>query len=138
MAESVTIENGKIRDAFTGLPVSGHVVETIDVVAYTVTAEQSGTIFLLEHADDIVVQLPATVAGLEYTFIVQSLAADTLGHIITPAAADKFFGVGAPGDDKGAVNTTATEAIGDSITVVGDGVDGWVAIVNKGVWAKQA
>jgi hypothetical protein len=42
---------------------------------------------------------------------------------------------GAKADDADLVNTQATEAIGDNVTVYGDGIDGWFIMNQRGTWA---
>ena len=41
-------------------------------------------------------------------------------------------------DDKGLINTGATDAEGDTVTIVGDGADGWYITSILGTWAKEA
>jgi hypothetical protein len=106
-------------------------------VNIAVTAAQSGSIVYLTAADKVVT-LPSTAVGLTYTIITGALSSGT-GTSVSPAAADKIIGAGGVGvDDKDAINTGATDVIGDSITVVGDGADGWYVVAQHGVWAQQS
>jgi hypothetical protein len=98
----------------------------------TLTPEDSGKTFRL-NAADLVVTLPATQEGLLYIFVVTAASAVT-GASISPQAADKFVS-GAKADDADLVNTQATEAIGDNVTVQGDGIDGWFILSQRGTWA---
>lgn len=107
-------------------------------VNYTVTREDSGAIFYATAAD-VVFTLPATEAGLEFTFIV-GVASGATGVAISPAAVDKLTGRGiaTPADDKDLINTGATDVVGDSVTIRGDGVDGWYVVDSEGIWAREA
>lgn len=116
------------------LPVSSTAVFT------AVPASQSGTTFI-STAVDTVFQLPATQAGLRYTFISKAPSGGA-GMKVSPVAADKIMGTAGTvaftsADDKDAINTGATDAEGDSITLVGDGVDGWFIVSSTGVWARE-
>lgn len=106
-------------------------------VSGAVTAAQSGTVFTIDAAD-VVVTLPSTAAGLTYTFVVLTLSAST-GFSLSPAAADAIYG--APGvtvaDNKDIINTAATDALGDTIQVVGNGTTGWVITNLRGTWARE-
>ena len=98
----------------------------------TVTAAQSGTVFVSDTVD-AVYQLPSTAAGLTYTFVAGVLSATT-GLSVSPAAADKIL-TAAKADNADYVNTAATDVVGDSVTVVGDGVNGWLVVAKTGTWA---
>lgn len=101
-----------------------------------VTVAESGTTFFLK-AVDLKMTLPATAAGLTYTFVVHTVSAST-GAQIDPAAADAIMGNGLTSvDDKDLINTPATDAEGDSVTIVGDAVDGWWITAINGTWAKE-
>lgn len=103
---------------------------------YAVTAGDNGKTFLVGAAD-LVATLPATAAGLHYRFIVMALSTVT-GFSVSPAAADKITGNGfTPADNKDAINSAATDAIGDKIDVLGDGVDGWIITDVTGTWARE-
>ena len=109
----------------------------------TLTADDSGGIFLCA-TDNVVFTLPATAAGLKYTFI--NTGADGAAKIsISPAAADAIHGttnastnvVLSGVDDKDAINTKATATTGDNMTIVGDGSVGWYVIGCHGIWASE-
>ncbi len=103
----------------------------------TLTAADSGKTFIA-NAVDLVVTLPATRAGLTYTFIVRAVSATT-GLQISPQPLDMIMGGAfALADDKDAINTAATDVLGDGVTVVGDGNDGWYLQNIVGTWARQA
>lgn len=101
----------------------------------TVTAANSGTLYVDIDSTATVFSLPATVAGLTYTFV----CSDASGQItVRPVAADKIMGKGiTAADDKDYVNTGGTNAVGDLITIVGDGEDGWWVVAERGTWARE-
>lgn len=104
---------------------------------YTVTVADSGKTFLT-GAVDLVFTLPPTEAGLWYRFVAETLSAVT-GLSVSPNASDKITGLGVtPLDDKDIINTAGTDAVGDFIELVGDGVDGWFIVASRGTWARQA
>lgn len=94
----------------------------------------SGKVYVQLDADEAVTfQLPATQNGLIYTFVCGNAG----GEInISPAAADKITGKGIAGaDDQDIKNTNGSNAVGDCITLIGDGADGWLVINMLGTWA---
>lgn len=104
---------------------------------YTVLASESGTVFIATAAD-VVFQLPSTSAGLRYTFVFKAPSGGT-GGSVSPAAADKVMGDGVTSaDNKDIINTGATDREGDSIEVIGDGLDGWFIITKSGTFAREA
>ncbi len=113
-----------------------------------VAATQTGTVFLATKGSATqTYTLPAVAAGLTYTFICGSAAGEIL---VTPTGSvgtvfTTFAAVGADADTAivtltagtGLKNTAATNAIGDTITLVSDGV-GWYGIgITAGIWASQ-
>jgi hypothetical protein len=53
-------------------------------------------------------------------------------------SADLIRGNGiTPADNKDLICTQATSRIGDSCTIVGDGVDGWYITAITGTWARE-
>lgn len=98
----------------------------------TLAAADSGKIVVV-NGDDKTVTLPATALGLFFTFVIQSVGGSA-GFKISPVAADKInFGT----DNKGLINSTGTDVVGDSVTIVGDGVDGWIVTDMHGIWAAE-
>lgn len=97
-----------------------------------------------------VVTLPATSAGA--VFIVRNgglpassglgAASGASGGVlaaVSPNASDKIQGLAfTAADNKDALNTKATSQVGDQITLVGDGIDGYNIQSAKGVWAREA
>lgn len=107
--------------------------------AYTVTPAESGKTFEADAAATVVFTLPATQAGLLYTFVVKQLPGSGAGTSISPNTNDKIMGNGfTAADDKDAINTAATDRVGDMITLLGDGVDGWYVVGINGTWAREA
>lgn len=131
----VNVKSGATLDMQSGSKVIYPYIEKS--ASFTVLASQSGMTFLCK-AVDMVMTLPASVAGLVYTFIVHTVSSGT-GLSIDPVAADAIMGNGLTSvDDKDLINTAATDAEGDSVTIVGDGADGWWITSINGTWAKEA
>lgn len=111
----------------------------------TLTAADSGKIFGI-GTDAIVVTLPSTQAGLDFTFINIGAAGNNI-ITISPQAADGIAGtitlassvvtrVGTVDTDL--VNTKATSTKGNSVRIVGTGVAGTGAYYitsSTGIWA---
>lgn len=111
-------------------------VETVSADR-TLTVEDANGIFV-SGAADLVFTLPATVDGLTFTFYTETLSATT-GVSISPVAADQIKGTGiTAADDKDLINTAATDAVGDLVTIVGDGSAGWIITNIIGTWAREA
>lgn len=106
--------------------------------AFTCSEQESGCVYLIDAAD-VVATLPA-ISGLEegvhYTFVVKTLSTVT-GFSVSPAAADS---INSGTDDKDLINTAATDAVGDCVTVVADTVDGdtWLTMAQVGTWAAES
>lgn len=97
---------------------------------FVLTAADSGGTYIIGAADKVA-SLPATAIGLKYTFVVLVIGGST-GFSISPTADDK---INAKADNADLVNTQATSALGDSVTLVGDGVAGWLTTSVVGTWA---
>lgn len=111
-----------------------------DAADSTLTSANSGNTYFITNTGDttaITVTLPATAAGVKYTFI--RATATTVADIrIDPAAADKIQGKGITAADASAyVSEGSADAVGDLITIVGDGTDGWFVIDERGTWARE-
>ncbi len=100
---------------------------------YTVLAADTGTVFLATAAD-VVFTLPPTQKGLCYTFVNAAVSAGT-GLSLSPNASDN---INEGTDDKDLINEGATDVLGDSVTIVGDGTVGWYTIAKIGTWAAEA
>ncbi len=101
------------------------------------------------QADGITITLPSTSAGA--TFVIRNGgvpvsngptgtgANGSLLAAVSPAAADKIQGNGlTAADNKDLLNTKATSQVGDEVTLVGDGVDGWNIQEIIGTWQREA
>lgn len=111
-------------------------VESIpdNTTSETVTVADSGRVYVqLDTNEAVTFQLPATQNGLMYTFFCGHAG----GEInISPNASDKITGKGIAGaDNQDIKNTNASNAIGDCVTLMGDGVDGWIIVAMLGTWA---
>lgn len=129
----ITVESGGEIDLQAGSKISGS-IET-KTASFTVLPSESGKTFILA-AVDLKATLPPTAAGLRYTFIVKTVSAST-GAQLSPVAADAIHRTTSV-DDKDLINTPATDVEGDSVTIVGDGVDGWWIESLFGIWAKES
>jgi len=99
--------------------------------------------------DAITVTLPATAASLN--FVVRnggdSASGTPVGSgyngsmavTISPQAADKISGYALTlADNKDLINTKATAKVGDEVTLLADGTDGYTVVEIKGTWAREA
>ena len=110
----------------------------IVTASFTATPEQSGTTFVMDSTTSIIITLPSTAAGLEYSFSVKQLTS-SVGHSFSPAAVDKFFGNGLTGvDDKDLQCSAATDRVGDFVKIKGDGLDGWLITSAIGTFAIES
>ncbi len=122
----------------------GKVVETI-TANRTLRIEDSGKIFLVA-TDALVITLPSTIKGLDYTFINTGANGNNI-ITISPQAADGIAGtitlastvVVRPGTvNTDLVNTKATTKVGDSVRIIGTGTAGVTAyaiVSSTGIWA---
>lgn len=122
---------------------AGNRVETL-TASKVLTRKDSKKIFLI-GTDELVITLPATVKGLEYTFInsgsdgnniitISPNASDALHGTITLAASVvELSGT----DDKDVINTKNTANTGDMIKIVSDGIEGWFVLASTGIWASE-
>ncbi|OHB50505.1 MAG: hypothetical protein A2Y10_18070 [Planctomycetes bacterium GWF2_41_51] len=90
--------------------------------------------------DTVVITLPATAVGLEFT--VMNTAADGAALVeVDFQAVDKNLGglgIAAGGDGKKLSNTKLTAKKGDFITFAADGTDGYRIKAIRGTWAQEA
>lgn len=135
MPTGLMVEEGIVKRQDTGAALGpAPAVKTAD---YTVTTDDNGGV-IAANAVDLVFTLPPTQAGLTFTFLVLA-ASVTTGLSISPQSTDQIIGNGfTAADDKDAINTAASDAVGDLITVVGDGAAGWYITHIKGTWAREA
>jgi hypothetical protein len=101
-------------------------------------------------ADGITLTLPATGAAGLYYFTIRNGGVPKTGAPagtgddasvlvnVSPNASDKISGLAfTAADDKDARNTKATAKVGDYITLVSDGVDGWSVVSARGIWVRE-
>lgn len=99
--------------------------------------------------DAITITLPATTAGAAFTIrnggVPKTGAPTGTGDngsclvTVSPNASDQIAGLAfTAADDKDALNTKATANVGDEITLIGDGTNGWNVLRVKGTWARQS
>jgi len=128
---------GLHKIGFTQEAEHASVNRTTKSVNTTLDASYSGQIVDVD-TDAVVITLPATVVGM--CFEIRNAAADGAALIsLAPNAADKIQGCGlTAADNKASLNTKATAKKGDSLKVIGDGVDGWFIVHMRGTWARAA
>jgi hypothetical protein len=125
-------------------PIEKSLVQTI-VASSALSNTDSGTKYLV-GTDALVVTLPATKKGVEFTVInsgadgnniitISPVAGDAIIGSIANAAADSVSG-GVDGKD--IINTKSTANKGDRITLIGDGDSGWYIVEGVGIWASEA
>lgn len=124
----------------SGHPFEHNAVTSITDAAVTLSRADSGKVYTIDVAE-CVVTLPAVdaaMAGVTYTFVTITLSAVT-GLSLSPAAADQIRGKGiTAADNKDYINSAATDAVGDLVTLVCDGGAGWLVTSERGTWAREA
>lgn len=129
------LNNGAGTDETRFVPLNG--VEKV-TASKTLTYSDHGKTFFADSTTSVVLTLPATKAGITFTLVVEQLTAAS-GHAFSPAAADFITGNGLTAvDDKDLICSAATDRVGDTVTIVGDGEDGWFISSVIGTWAKEA
>lgn len=114
-----------------------------DDATITVSAAVNNKVFIATKASATqTFTLPAaSTAGLEYTFIcgnaggelkILGIAGNTIN--CKTAAAGTVLSIAA---DTGIKNTAATNIVGDTITLVSDGVTFWYAVSQNGIFASN-
>ena len=126
------------------------VVDNVEIITTnkTLTVEDSGKTFMVA-TDALVVTLPSTIKGLEYTFMNSGADANNI-ITVSPATADGVAGTITLASsvvelsgvvNKDLVNTKASSISGDTCTIVGTGTAGvtaWLAKSSTGIWASEA
>ena len=112
-------------------------IETV-TASHTLSYNDSGKVFLV-GTDALTITLPATKAGVRYTFV-NSGDDDAVLITVDPNSSDAVMGTiaaaQASANDGGALTNTKSGANkGDWCTIVGDGSEGWYIIGGDGVWA---
>ena len=116
---------------------SDNYVETV-TASQTLSYNDSGKVFLV-GTDTLTVTLPATRAGVRFTFV-NSGDDDAVLITVSPNASDKIMGTIAAvltsaNDGGDLTNPKSGANKGDWCTIVGDGSEGWYIIGGDGVWA---
>jgi len=108
---------------------------TADLV---LTSVQAGQRITVNSATTRTITLPAPAVGLAFEIFVKAPATGGAGHTIaTKGATEKVYAKGiTAAAGKGLINTQATGAIGDAVSIFSDGVD-WFAKLT-GTWARVA
>ena len=131
---------------FTAGVPRGFSTTSADTIA--VGAADTGKVYLATKSSATqTFTLPAVAAGLTYTFICGHASGEILinptGSVVftitsfAAVGADADTGIVTTSAGTGIKNTAATNAIGDSITLVSDGV-GWYGVgISSGIWATQ-
>jgi predicted RecA/RadA family phage recombinase len=121
------------------IPVFATSARITKAASANAAATESGVCYDVT-ADAVVITLPATAVGLEFT--VMNMAADAAALVeVDFQAADKNLGglgIAAGGDGKKLSNTKATAKKGDFITLVSDGTDGYRIKAIRGTWSQEA
>lgn len=116
---------------------------TIATDNVVLTAADSGKVYAI-GTDAKVFTLPPTAAGMVFTFINSGGAGNNIVEV-NPDDNDQIYGtitlaasvVVINGDaGEALLNTKATSRRGDSVTLIGDGVDGWYVVASTGIWAE--
>lgn len=121
-----------------GLGVSGPVQVATKSADFSVTAADSGKTFIVTAADKVA-SLPATAAGLRFRFVLAAGGLSTgTGLSISPVAADKIMGNGfTSADNKDAILAGSGDREGDTLDLIGDGVDGYYIVGAIGTWSRE-
>lgn len=109
--------------------------------AYSVTGDDHDRLILINSAATVAMLLPAAedYPGLRVTFALVVASTSGNGHLLDVTGTDRVRGNGiTDAESKGLVNTQATSAIGDSVTVVSDGAGVYYITDVVGTWAVEA
>lgn len=134
--EFVVASGGKITVESGGQIVNEEAVRISLEDTYSLTADQSGLVYIgtKSSATQVISLPPPTTAGLVFTFICGH--ADGEINVDPGAATYKITGSGITvAATKDLKNTAASNVVGDSVTMVSDGVDTWWLVAIQGTWA---
>ena len=115
----------------------------------TLAASESGSV-ILQSTNSETITLPATVAGLRYTFVWAGTAGQTFN--ISPNSSDKIMGSildvadgnivtaasSGAGTDNKDLQLDGGSQVGDRVTLVADGDNGWYIEEALGSWAFES
>ena len=121
----------------------------VDVTENKTLAITDQGIVQVVKTDAIVVTLPATVVGYNFTVMnggdaptgAPTGAGSNESCAVTIATSTGDLIAGGQitaADDKDYVNTKATAKVGDEVTLVGNGTTGWNILHQRGIWAREA
>lgn len=122
-------------------PATGSITDTTALAA----ADCGEVQFTTAGIDTKTITLPATIAGCEYTIMYVGADGGALVDV-SPNASDAIHGsctlaasvVEFSGTDDADIGLTkATANTGDTITLVGDGTEGWYVKTCTGIWANN-
>lgn len=104
-------------------------------------APRDSDVLVIAAVADLVINLPKAqrdARGNKVTVYTETLSAGT-GASLSPKSTDYVTGLSLTAvDDKDLINTAATDAVGDTVTVECDGENGWFITAIRGTWAKEA
>lgn len=143
---ALTMNSSAIATTHSGLSTfSGGLKRQVEVVTgdEVVTTAMSGRTFICTKSSATqTFTLPTAATGaLEYTFICGHASGEIL---VNPTGTNTFAIKASAGgasvvtaSSTGIKNTAATNILGDSITLVSDGVSQWYGYAQNGIWATQ-
>lgn len=112
---------------------TGYTAKTAD---YTVALPaDNGKTITMDLATSGTFTLPAVSAankGHRVTLVTKSLPTSGAGTAIAPNASDR---IGFKADNTAYTNSAATDVLGDNMVLESDGVDGWIIVSQRGIWA---
>lgn len=107
----------------------------------TLTAANSGQLIVVTGTSKTIT-LPAGVAGMRFRMINLTTGSGNILHVPTGDTLNGQLVIGTeltPASGKGAVNTSGTAKIGDSVEVVCTSANTWYVLgVPAGVWARES
>lgn len=134
-----------VKGLLTAKRQDAEVYSAAGATARTLTVDESGKRIIQTTAGTPTFTLPAVgplSEGVEFTFICANVSGEILitppGTGLIKVNADGAGGASvAPAAGTGIKNTSATNVLGDYLTLVFDGVLTWYAVAQSGVWASQ-
>lgn len=115
-------------------------ITTAAAETITIRASESDVTVIDNHGDCVIV-LPRACRETRGNIVraFTTTAAGSVGLSLSPSADDMIKAKGLTGvDNKDLINTAATNAVGDTATIVCDGETGWHAVNLLGTWAIES